>query len=301
MGFPVACMKHEDKLQFDTRRSDRIALSIPVQLVGRDLSGMEFQEEGRTVLVSRHGATVFVNRSLAADQEIVLRALPTNREAMVRVVGQVRVEAKGRVYGMAFLDPNTNLWDIYFPPHDEFDKAAGRALLECGGCHLRQVTLMNELEVQVFEANRSLSRFCERCSQQTLWVETFHDATPERPPEAPKPPAPGKEPPPPPLPPPPKRIKDERRHPRLKTQLKACLRHPGLGEEIVTTQNVSRGGICFKSRRVYFEGSRIEVSIPYAESGANIFVPAKIVRAQNIPGEGVSSYGVEYLKMRKPS
>jgi hypothetical protein len=300
MGAPVAFMGQEENLQIDTRRSDRIALSIPVQLVGRDLSGEEFQEKGHTVLVSRHGATVLVNRSLAVDQEIAIRALPTNREAMVRVVGQVRVEAEGRVYGMAFLDPNTNLWDIYFPPRDEFDKAAGRALLECGGCHLRHVTLMNELEVQVFESNRSLSRFCERCSQQTLWVETFHDATPERSVEAPKPPLAGKEPPPPP-PPPPKRTKDERRHRRLRTRLKACVRHPGLGEEIVNTENVSRGGICFKSRRVYFEGSRIEVSIPYAEGGANIFVPAKIIRTQNIPGEGVSSYGIEYLKGRKPS
>jgi hypothetical protein len=291
-------MKHEEDLQFDTRRSDRISLSIPVRVVGRDLSGEEFQERGRTVLVSRHGATVLINRSLASDQEIALRALPTNREAMVRVVGQVRVEPEGRVYGMAFLDPHTNLWDIYFPPRDESDKAAGRALLECGGCHLRQVTLMNELEVQVFEANRSLSRFCDRCSQQTLWVETFHEATPERRAEAPKPPEPGREPPPPP-PPPPKRTKDERRHARLKTRLKTCVRHPGLGEEIVYTENVSRGGLCFKSRRIYFEGSRVEVSIPYAEGGANIFVPARVVRAQNVPGEGVSSYGVEYLKVHK--
>ena len=291
-------MEHEENLQFDTRRSDRISLPIPVQVVGRDLSGEEFQEKGRTVLVSRHGATVLLNRSLAVDQEVALRALPTNREAMVRVVGQVRVEAEGRIYGMAFLDPNTNLWDIYFPPRDEFDKAAGRALLECGGCHIRHVTLMNELEVQVFEANRSLSRFCERCSQQTLWVETFHEATPERAVEAPKPPEPGKEPPPPP---PRKRTKDERRHSRLRTRLKACVRHPGLGEEILYTENVSRGGICFKSRRVYFEGMRVELSIPYAEGGANIFVPARIVRTQNVPGEGVSSYGVEYLKGRKPS
>ncbi len=291
-------MGHEESLQFDTRRSDRIALAIPVQVVGRDLSGEEFQEKGRTVLVSRHGATVLLNRSLAVDQEIALRALPTNREATVRVVGQVRVEAEGRIYGMAFLDPNTNLWDIYFPPRDEFDKAAGRALLECGGCHVRQVALMNELEVQVFEANRTLSRFCERCSQQTLWVETFHEATPDRPvPTSHKAPEPSPEPPPPP---PPKRTKDERRHPRLKTRLRACIRHPGLGEEIVSTENVSRGGLCFKSRRVYFEGTRIEVSIPYAEGGANIFVPARMVRTQNVPGEGVSFYGVEYLKSRKP-
>jgi len=287
-------MKHDENLQFDTRRSDRISLSIPVQVVGRDLSGEEFQEKGRTVVVSRHGATVLLNRSLAVDQEIALRAIPTNREAVVRVVGQVGVEAEGRVYGMALLEPNTNLWDIYFPPRDASDTAAGRALLECGGCHIRQVALMNELEVPVFEANRSLSRFCERCSQQTLWVETFHEATAERAVQAPKPPEPGKEPPPSR-----KRTKDERRHQRLKTRLKACVRHPGLGEEIVHTENVSRGGICFKSRRVYFEGSRVELSIPYAEGGANIFVPARIVRTQNVPGEGVSSYGVEYLKARK--
>ncbi len=289
-------MEHEEVIQFDTRRSDRISLAIPVEIVGRDLGGEEFKETGRTVVVSRHGATVLLNRALAADQEIVLRAIPANREAVVRVVGQVRVEPEGRIYGMALLDPNTNLWDIYFPPRDESEKAAGRALLECGGCHIRQVALMNELEVQVFEANRSLSRFCDRCSQQTLWVETFHEAAPERaaqpskPQELPaKPPAPAK------------RTKDERRHPRLKTRLKACVRHSGLGEEIVHTENVSRGGICFKSRRIYFEGSRIEISIPYAEGGANIFVPARVVRAQDVPGEGCSAYGVEYLKVRRNS
>jgi hypothetical protein len=287
-------MEHEEIIQFDTRRSDRIALAIPVEVVGRDLQDQEFKEKGRTVVISRHGATVLLNRMLAADQEIALRAIPTGREAVVRVVGQIGVEAEGRVYGMALLDVNTNLWDIYFPPREEFDQAAGRALLECGGCHVRQVALMNELEVQVFEANRSLSRFCARCSQQTLWVETFHDAAPERDVQAPKPQEPVKEPAPPP-----KRTKDERLYKRLKAKLKACVRHHGLGEEIVYTENVSRGGLCFRSRRIYFEGSRVEVAIPYAQGAANIFVPARIMRTQDVPGEGLSAYGVEYLKVGK--
>jgi hypothetical protein len=65
---------------------------------------------------------------------------------------------------------------------------------------------------------------------------------------------------------------------------------------VVTCDDISRGGLAFRSAKRYFLGSRIEVANPYAAGAANIFVPARIVFTQELPKEGLYKYGVSYLK-----
>src|SRR5271166_3136444 len=97
------------------RRSDRISISIPVELFGADFTGEHFVEQCKTVVVSRHGATVIVSRKLAADLELILKRPGTKKEALVRVVGQIGGQHEGYVYGLALMDHSVNLWNIYFP------------------------------------------------------------------------------------------------------------------------------------------------------------------------------------------
>src|SRR5208282_980444 len=151
------------------RRSDRISISIPVEIFGADFTGEHFVEHCRTVVVSRHGATIIVSRKLAADLELILKRPGTKKEALVRVVGQIGGQHEGYVYGLALMDHSVNLWNIYFPDLEDSQSAVGRALLECGRCKNREIVYMNEVEAEVFEANLALQRNCGLCGNSSVW------------------------------------------------------------------------------------------------------------------------------------
>jgi len=285
------------------RRSDRIAISIPVEIFGADFTGEHFVEQCRTVVVSRHGATIIVSRKLAADLELILKRPGTKKEALVRVIGQIGGQHEGYVYGLALMDLTVNLWNIYFPDLVDSQSAVGRALLECSRCKNREVVYMNEVEAEVYEANLALQRTCSACGNSSVWksvpkelvedvpvpvldaaaTEAVEGAEP-----AEEQPAPAAE--------TPAFVISRRRDLRIKSNMPACIRQPGFDEEVVTCDDISRGGLAFRSPKRYFLGSRIEVAIPYAAGAANIFVPARIVFTQEMAKEGLYKYGVSYLK-----
>src|SRR5436853_7569978 len=97
------------------RRSSRIAKEIAILLVGSDMEGKMFSEQTKTVLLSRHGAGIDSQYGLSAEQELILSRLDTNKEAEVRVLGNLGAQGKIYTYGVAFLRPETELWDIPFP------------------------------------------------------------------------------------------------------------------------------------------------------------------------------------------
>ena len=284
------------------RRSDRISISIPVELFGADFTGEHFVEQCRTVVVSRHGATVIVSRKLAADLELILKRPGTKKEALVRVIGQIGGQHEGYVYGLALMDTTVNLWNIYFPSLGDAGSAVGRALLECGRCKNREIVYMNEVEAEVYEANLALQRSCGQCGNSSVWKavpgEILEDSPPPAPGEAAVAAEPGKQlhPQEAPPPEPPAAVISRRKDLRIKSNMPACIRQPGFDEEVVSCDDVSRGGLAFRSPKRYFLGSRIEVSMPYAAGAANIFVPARIVFTQEMTKEGLYKYGVSYLK-----
>lgn len=98
------------------------------------------------------------------------------------------------------------------------------------------------------------------------------------------------------LPPKPAEPRSERRRsPRIAMRkAKACIEAPDKGSEAVELINVSRGGICFRSHRVYPLHCPIRVAAPYTEGGTNLFVSGRIVRVHRDAWGGV--YGVEYTR-----
>jgi hypothetical protein len=80
-----------------------------------------------------------------------------------------------------------------------------------------------------------------------------------------------------------------------KANFKACVRQSGFDEDIVTYEDISRGGLRFKSRRRYVEGSMIEIAVPYSLGSPSIFVSAQIVRVRELPGEKLFQCGVAYI------
>jgi len=278
----------------NVRRSDRIALELPTQVSGTDCMGDAFVEETRTLLLSRHGAKILLERKLVPDQEVAVLCKSTGRESAARVVGQIGRSREGFFYGIEFLDSDVNLWDIEFPPLSESEKGVVRILLECVRCHAREVTYLDGFEAEVFEANRCLSRPCKRCTDVSVWKLCAAGAATEQT-SLPQPPE---------VRPEPReawavRTTNEWQGSRVSLRIRACIRTPDGGEEIVVTENVSRAGFAFKSARSYSLGSAIEAAVPYASGAGNIFAPGRIERLEDLPTESVTLYSVSYIRIHR--
>jgi PilZ domain len=257
------------------RRSDRIYLTLAIKVAGTDALGVSFVDDAQTVIVNRDGAKILASRKLAPEQEVSIHCLETGGDAVGRVVGQMGEELDGYYYGIKFIDSTSNPWGIDFPAIERGNRSVGRAVLECVGCHAREIVYLDEFEIEVLEANASIARECTRCTQSTLWKKSLAEAPP-----APKP----------------ETALEKRREPRRELRVRASIRSLEFGEEIVWTRNVSRGGLCFESRRHYDPDSRVEVAIPYSSGGGNIFLPARIARVQALTSSDVVLCGVSYIR-----
>lgn len=281
--------------EVQTRRTDRISLEIRILASGTDATGRGFQDIARTLSISRYGAKIAIKHDLATDHELNIRNIASGVEADFRVVGRMGEGPEGQCYGVESKDPAINLWGINFPPISESEAAVGRVLLECVRCHSQQLVYLNELEVEVFEASHVVSRPCKDCAGNSLWKRSTDSLIALTSP----PPLQGM-PSYQPLLLPSGRPQDERQCPRVNLQLKACIRTRDRGDDVVTTENVSRGGFCCKSIERYGVGVVVvEVCVPYSDGPGNIFSLARIVHAKPLPGEGSYSYGIAHLHIHK--
>jgi PilZ domain len=264
------------------RRSDRIYVAVPIRVSGTDARNISFLDETQTLVISQHGACILLNRPLVPEQDITVFSELTHQDANSRVVGPMGEDGRGIHYGIEFQDPQVNIWGIEFPSLEDSENAVGRIVLECGHCHYREIVYLTEMEAEVFETNRGLTRTCRRCTLPGIWNEaTVQEPTEvEEPEEQP-------------------RTQNDRRHFRARLKLTACIRFAQFGEEVVKTQDVSRGGFAFKSQKVYGVGSLIEVALPYSPQGLNIFSPARIVHVRELPEEKSFRYGVMYVPVHK--
>jgi PilZ domain len=278
------------------RRSERVSLEVPIEVVGTSATGSDFLDKTRTLLVSRHGGKIVLDRILSPDQEITVLCPSTGKEVAARIVGHVGEGPEGHYYGIAFLDPEMNLWDIEFPELSESEKAAARILLECAVCHAHRVTYLDELEAEVLEVRHRLSIFCKQCSNATLWFPAPASAVPQDAGTAEH----GVKTEEPRFPEQPVKTVERRIDTRLRVRMAVCIRDDQLGEEITETENISRGGFCFKSRKRYRVGSVLHAAVPYAPHQANIFSPSRIAHAEDSKEEGVFSYGVSYVPASHP-
>jgi hypothetical protein len=323
------------------RRSSRIPKEVAILLTGSDMDGKGFSEMTKTVLLSRHGAGIVSTYKLSAEQEIIIRYLDTNKEALVRVVGRIGSEDEIYTYGVAFVDPsNIDFWGIDFAPVSEREKEARRMLLECGNCKEREAVEQSDVESDVFLINEGIVRYCKQCGDSTLWKRASE--TPEeqpilvaagpfakasspteatRPANPPAPWSPQASPStenPPILQPSPSAqsssayaspgdrkqaapLDNRRKHPRTKVSYKASIRRSGFTDDIVTCEDMSKGGLCFKSRKQYFKGTDIEVAVPYSPGGNAIYVPAQIAWVVEITKDKLYKCGASYRRVSRPS
>jgi len=315
------------------RRSSRTPKQLAIFLIGSDIEGRIFSEETKTVVLSRHGAGILSQYKLSAEQEIIIRGVDSGKEVEVRVVGQIGAVGDNYIYGVAFLDPELNFWGLEFAELSEAERQANRVLLECSSCKAREMVDHSDLESDVFAINQSVVRYCKRCGSSTVWREPSVDLAPapalappvaeadspyagpfsaappaarfapsaETPAEQPSSqsatPAPyASKTATPAAPQAPAGPENRRRHTRTKVKYQACIRRPGMPDEVVSCEDMSRGGLRFKSKKQFYASTMIEVAVPYSPGGQSIFVPGQIVYVHESPGEDVFHCGVAYRR-----
>lgn len=100
------------------RRSERVALRVPLVVKTKTRQGESVQEDTQTMVVNAHGGLMRLKMELQAGQPIILVNTQTKKEQACRVV---RVEnPPGGDFAVAFEfdQPNPHFWPITFPPAD---------------------------------------------------------------------------------------------------------------------------------------------------------------------------------------
>jgi hypothetical protein len=266
------------------RQSDRVSFRMPVEASWVGNGGVEVRQAAEMLLVSRNGGVLRVAEKLFAGQEITIRRQREGdnwKIARARVVAEIDQEPDGFLYAIAIMEPRADFWDIDFPAPHQAQEALARLLMECSFCQRREVVYLNEPELKSFEIRKCVARVCPHCDSPSIWIE----AQPEVSAEAPAVPESGDE-----------RVNPRRNRARVKARVLACIRRRGFQEEVAVCEDLSKGGISFRSRNQYPEGTRVEVAVPFTPGSAAIFVPIRIVFSQAIPAAGLYRHGAAYVR-----
>jgi len=267
------------------RQSDRIAFRMPVETSWFGPGGVVIKRMAQTLLVSRNGGVLRLQEKLLENQEITLkRQLEGDQIKSVhaRVVAEIDQEPEGFLYAIHLLEPRADFWDIEFPTPIKAEEALARLLMECCFCQRREVIYLNELELKSFEIRKAIARVCKICDAPSIWTEVQSEPTPEvllgtrQPLE--------------------ERVVPRRNRTRIKARVLACIRRRGFQEEVAVCEDLSKGGLAFRSRNQYPEGTRLEVAVPYTPGTGAIFVPIRIVFSQPIQSAGLFRHGAAYLR-----
>jgi len=206
---------------------------------------------------------------------------------------------------VAFLDPEVDLWGIKFPSMTDSEIEASRVLLQCSGCKAREMVQQSDLESDVYLVNEGIVRTCKSCGSSTIWRRAPDDGGAEPVPlqtilreveekAAPVEIVPAGSPDPALAPQPGERPENRRKHVRTRVNFKGCIRTQTFGDDIVTCEDISRGGLRFKSRREYVVATAIEVAAPYSLGAPPIFVRGQIVHVVELKEERRFRCGVCY-------
>ncbi len=102
----------------ESRRSERVLLSIPVTIHGEDLTGVPINESTRTIVINAHGALVRMQSFVVLNQILTIQHAQTREELYCRVARFHRDEQGNVEVGLDFMHPSPRFWRISFPPAD---------------------------------------------------------------------------------------------------------------------------------------------------------------------------------------
>jgi hypothetical protein len=267
------------------RQSDRVSFCMPIEASWVTGTGTAHKQTAESLLVSRNGGVLRLSDKLAMGQELNLRRQLEGDEwksTRARVVAEIDQEPNGFLYAIHILDTRSDFWGIDFPSPHKAEEALARLLMECSFCQRREVAYLNELELKSFEIRKCVARVCKHCDSPSIWIESQSEMRPQQ--NGPSQSTVEE------------RVIPRRNRTRVKARVLACIRRRGFQEEIVVCEDLSKGGVSFRSRNQYAEGSRVEVAVPFTPGSGAIFVPIRIVFSQAIPTAGLYRHGAAYIK-----
>jgi len=268
------------------RQSDRVNVRMPVEASWIAKGGQVIKQTAQTMLVSRNGGVLRLSEQLSLGHELTLHRIDDGdqrKSVRARVVAEIDRDSGGFLYAIHILEPRIDFWDIDFPAPHKSEEALARLLMECGFCQRREVVYLNEADLKSFEIRKCVARHCKHCDSPAIWIEAVSQM-PTQEPLAVRPA------------PPEERVVPRRNRTRVKARVLACIRRRGFQEEIAVCEDLSKGGISFRSRNEYPEGTRVEVAVPFTPGSSAIFVPIRIVFSQPIASAGLFRHGAAYIK-----
>jgi PilZ domain len=267
------------------RQSDRVSLRMPVETSWFTTSGTAVKHTAQTLLVSRNGGVLQLADKLSLGQEITLRRQREDdwKTARARVVAEIDQGQDGFLYAISIVEPRADFWDIDFPAPHKAEEALARLLMECSFCQRREVVYLNEPELKSFEIRKCVARICTHCDTPAIWIEPQSEIQKEKSVPLPRPQEDQK-------------ILPRRNRTRVKARVLACIRRRGFQEEVALCEDLSKGGLSFRSRNQYPQGTRLEVAVPFTPGSSAIFVPIRIVFSQPIPSARLYRHGAAYIK-----
>ena len=273
--------------EVELRQSDRVSLRLPVEATWFTSQGIPGTEIAQTVVVSRTGGILRMSAKLSAGQEMTLTRQRDGEDWKVsraRIVAEIDPDPPGFLYAIAILVPTGDFWDIEFPSTLRAEGALARLLMECSFCKRREVVYLNEMQVKSFESRRCIARLCSQCETPSIWAQVQPEVKAESPVITPE-----------------ERVPPRRKRPRVKARVLACIRRRGFQEEIAVCEDLSKGGISFRSRIQYPVGTRLEVAVPFTPGGPAIFVAIRIVSSNAIASAGLYRHGAAYITVPVPA
>ena len=100
------------------RRSSRLTIDIPVEVICKGAQNKLHTEETRTFVVSAHGCALSLKTSVAPGEKVVLIHKLSREEITCRVVMCRQSKSAGWDTGLEFQQAAPNFWHIAFPPDD---------------------------------------------------------------------------------------------------------------------------------------------------------------------------------------
>jgi PilZ domain-containing protein len=274
----------------ERRTTERLALRIPIHVVGFGTADGDFTEDTETLVINQGGARISLKHHVAAEDTLRIVNQQTHSEAEFRVVGPTRLQGEEvSEWGVECTEKDHNLWGVQLPPPLPREGKDAGALLECRACHSQGFWPLTLMEVEVLDSTGEIGRLCNKCAKTTYW--TYADVS-RRPrefsptePVAPAPRAAEV-----------KTFVERRKFKRMMLKLPIYVKNQKGEVEISKTENVSKGGVAVPLGMELQVGDIVSVECPHTSEIPDILQKAEVrFRAMFSFGER-RLYGLQYKK-----
>ena len=99
----------------ERRRTLRVALTVPLTVHGKTVTGHRFSARTTSQSINRHGALFQLEEIVVVGQTVNLINDHTAQSMECRVVSIHRARDSKQYVGVEFLSPETNFWHMQFP------------------------------------------------------------------------------------------------------------------------------------------------------------------------------------------